>query len=165
MRCISVLTRHAAVLIVATACVATALAQKPGREIDPGHVNVPDGYRIEAVVTNLSVPTTAIFDGADLLIAESGFKNAAPPRVLRVRPDGSFEVLAERGLEPPVTGLLVVDGKLLVSHRGKVSVLEAGGALRDIVTGLPSDGDHQNNQLVLGADGKVYMGQGTVTNS
>ena len=31
--------------------------------------------------------------------------------------------------------------------------------------GLPSDGDHQNNQIVLGPDGRIYFGQGTVTNS
>src|SRR5205823_6281972 len=34
-----------------------------------------------------------------------------------------------------------------------------------IVTDLPSDGDHQNNNIVLGPDGKIYMGQGTRTNS
>jgi hypothetical protein len=67
----TVITRHAAILIVATAFVATAVAQKPGRDIDPRHIGVPDGYRIEAIVANLSVPTTAIFHGDDLLIAES----------------------------------------------------------------------------------------------
>jgi glucose/arabinose dehydrogenase len=164
MRCTSVLTRHAAVLIVATALVATAGAQKPGREIDPGHVNVPDGYRIEAIVANLSVPTTAIFDGDDLLIAESGFKNTAKARVLRIKPHGSVEVVASEGLQGPVTGLATRGETLYVSHMTKVSTVE-GGRLRDIVTGLPSLGDHHNNNIVFGPDGKIYMGQGTVTNA
>lgn len=72
-------------------------------------------------------------------------------------------MVASEGLRPPVTGLLIVDQSLYVSHRGKVSVVE-DGRLRDIVTDLPSEGDHQNNQLALGPDGKIYMGQGTTTN-
>ena len=133
------------------------------REIDPEHVDVEDGYRIEAVVANLTVPTTAIFDGNDLLIAESGFNKAGRARVLRVRPDGSTQEVVSEGLNPPVTGLALREGRLFVSHAGKVSVVE-GAALRDIVTGLRY-GDHSNNKIVFGPDGKLYMGQGTVTNT
>jgi glucose/arabinose dehydrogenase len=143
----------------------TTLAQQAPRRLDAKDIKVPDGYAIEAVVANLSVPTTAIFDGEDLLIAESGWVNTARPRVLRVRPDGQVSVAAGEGLEGPVTGLLVHDGQLVVSHKGKVSVVEVGGRLRDIVTELPSKGDHQNNNLVLGPDGKLYLGQGTTTNA
>jgi glucose/arabinose dehydrogenase len=76
-----------------------------------------------------------------------------------------MEVIASEGLNGPVTGLLVKDGQVYVSHKGKVSVVQGDGTLKDIVTGLPSDGDHQNNNIVLGPDGKIYIGQGTVTNS
>ena len=149
---------------VAFAAPLASRGQEPARAIDVEDFSVPDGYAVEPVVTNLSVPTTAIFDGDDLLIAESGTKNTAKPRVLRVKPGGAVEVVAAEGLMPPVTGLLVIGGKVHVSHKTKVSVVE-GGALRDIVTDLPSLGDHQNNQIVLGPDGKIYIGQGTVTNS
>ena len=141
----------------------TAPAGQAEREIDPEHVDVPDGYRIEAVVANLTVPTTAIFDGNDLLIAESGFNNAGRARVLRVRLDGTTEELVSSGLTAPVTGLALRDGRLFVSHAGKVSAVE-GGKLRDIVTDL-RHGDHSNNKIVFGPDGKLYMGQGTVTNT
>jgi hypothetical protein len=107
--------------------------------------------------------TTAIVDGADLILAESGWQNTAPPRILRITPDFQVNELASEGLQAPVTGLAFVDGKLFISHREKVSVL--GGTLRDIVTGLISTGDHQNNNLLLGPDGKLYQSQGTVTNS
>ena len=136
----------------------------PNRKYDVTHINLADGYRIEPVVINLSVPTTAVFDGPDLLVAESGWANTAPARVLRITPDWQVTVVVTAGLEGPVTGLLVKDDQLYVSHRGKVSVVE-GGTLRDIVTGLPSHGDHQNNNLVLGPDGKIYLGQGTTTNA
>jgi glucose/arabinose dehydrogenase len=162
--------RRAKALVSILTWASTSLAHAqdpgvPGRKIDIDDFDLPAGYRIEAVVANLSIPTTAVFDGADLLIAESGFKNTAAARVLRVRPDGTTEIIAQRGLEPPVTGLLVHDGVVYVSHRGKVSTIQSGGILKDILTGLPSDGDHQNNQIVLGRDGKIYMGQGTVTNT
>lgn len=154
-----VTTMLAASLIFAAA----PAAQQPAREIDAEHIKVPDGYRIEAIVANLSVPTTAIFDGDDLLIAESGFKNTATPRVLRVKPNGKVEIVASEGLKGPVTGLAMVRGNLYVSHMTKVSVVE-NGRLRDIVTDLPSLGDHHNNNIVAGPDGKIYMSQGTVTN-
>jgi glucose/arabinose dehydrogenase len=35
----------------------------------------------------------------------------------------------------------------------------------DILSGLPSFGDHHNNRVVFGPDGKMYFGQGTATNS
>ncbi len=73
--------------------------------------------------------------------------------------------MASRGLEGPVNDLLWHGGRLYISHRGKISVLETGGKIRDLVTGLPSKGDHQNNQMTAGPDGKIYFGQGTASNS
>jgi glucose/arabinose dehydrogenase len=137
----------------------------PERGFDITHVKLNEGYRIEPLISNLSVPTTAAFDGNDLIVVESGWANTAPPRILRITPDWNVTEVASAGLVGPVTGVLVHDGQIFVSHAGKVSVVEAGGALRDIVTDLPSKGDHQNNNIALGPDGKIYMGQGTVTNA
>ncbi len=139
--------------------------QKFGRDFNPASINLEPGYKIEVFAANLSIPTTAIFDGNDLLVAESGFVQTAPPRILRIKPDGSATEVAITGLDGPVTGLLVVNGQLYVSHRDKVSIVQPDKTLKHIVLGLPSDGDHQNNEIVLGPDGKIYMGQGTVTNS
>lgn len=136
---------------------------RAAREIEAEDVNVADGYRLEAVAINLTVPTTAIFDGEDLLVAESGYTNAGQPRVVRIRRDGATEIVASEGLNPPVTGLAVRDGRIYVSHAGKVSIVQ-GGALKDIVTDLPH-GDHHNNKIVFGPDGRIYMGQGTTTNT
>lgn len=133
-------------------------------EPDPTAIKVPEGYVVEAAISGLSVPTTAIFDGEDLIVAESGFGDTAKPRILRISPDGIVSVIASEGLLPPVTGLLMAGDRLYISHRTKVSVV-SGGKLADVVTDLPSNGDHQNNNIVLGKDGRIYMGQGTVTNA
>jgi hypothetical protein len=113
------------------------------REIDTSDISVPEGYAVEAYLANLSLPTSAIFAGDDMIVAESGYNNASSPRVLKISPDGTVEIIAEEGLEPPVTGLLEVDDRIFVSHMGKVSIINENGSLEDIVTDLPSDGDHQ----------------------
>jgi glucose/arabinose dehydrogenase len=159
------LTIAAAAAIVILSGTPTAAVQQEPRRPRSSAVRVPNGYKIEVVVINLSVPTTAIFDGQDLLVAESGWANTARARVLRVTPSGDVRVEAEEGLQAPVTGLLLHQGGLHVSHKGRVSIVRNGRILRDVVSGLPSEGDHQNNNIVMGPDGKIYMGQGTVTNS
>jgi glucose/arabinose dehydrogenase len=42
--------------------------------------------------------------------------------------------------------------------------IHAAGRAEDIVTGLPGHGDHQANYPVVGPDGKLYFGMGSVTN-
>ncbi len=81
-----------------------AYSQEAKRAIHTSAISLQDGYKIEPVVANLSVPTTAIFDGNDLLIAESGFEKTAMPRVLRIKPDVRIETVVQEGLEGPVTG-------------------------------------------------------------
>src|SRR5687768_5575618 len=156
-------------LVAFSALLASSLLDVAAQDPDdvklvPSAIKLPAGYTIEPFMMRLSVPTTAVFDGNDLLVAESGFLNTAKPRVLRIKPDGTVTLIASDGLQAPVTGLLVHNGIVYVSHRGKVSMVE-NGVLKDIVTDLPSLGDHHNNQIVLGRDGKIYMGQGTTTNS
>ncbi len=137
---------------------------------DASKVEVPDGFRAEVVVSGLTYPTSVEFDddGA-MYIAEAGYSygdELPAPRILRVSPEGQIETLVQGNpLVGPLNDLLWHDGRLFISHRGKISVLAPDGEMRDLVTGLPSDGDHHNNQMTVGPDGKIYFGQGTLTNS
>lgn len=135
---------------------------------DPRAAQVPAGFRVEVVAANLEYPTSVEFDDrGGMYVAEAGYysgDSAAHARVLRIMPDGSREVVAD-GLNGPVTDLLWHDGRMYVSHRGKISAIEPDGSVRDLVTDLPSLGDHHNNQMAVGPDGKIYFGQGTATNS
>ena len=128
---------------------------------------VPAGYRVDVVLAGLTYPSSVEFDDSgNMYVAEAGYvygDEAAPTRILRVNTAGVIEPMAQ-DLNAPITDLLWHQGKLFISHRGKVSVLE-NGRVTDIVTDLPSQGDHFNNQLAIGPDGKIYIGQGTASNS
>ncbi|HEX9075489.1 MAG TPA: hypothetical protein VF932_06895, partial [Anaerolineae bacterium] len=135
------------------------------RKFNPTDIRLADGYQIEPVIENLTAPSAAIFNGNNLIIAESGSTRAASGRILRIKPEGSIDVITASGLHGAITGLAIKDGLLYVSSQGKVSRIDSNGRLRDIVTGLPSEGDHQNTNIAFGPDGKLYVGQGTVTNA
>ncbi len=149
------------ILLVSTWFFQTSVPPEPPRKFNPAAVHLPQGYTIQVAITHLSTPTTAIFDGNDLLVAESDF----PARILRIKEDGTVETVVSRGLQGPVAGLALRGGRLYISHKGKVSVAEADGSLRDLVADLPSEGEHQNNHIAFGPDGKLYVGQGTITNA
>ena len=138
---------------------------------DPKACDLPAGFTAQIITTGLNYPTSIEFDDKGLmLIAEAGEApgdEAAQARVIRLVPSGpgviTTEVVADQ-LNAPVNDILWHQGKLYISHRGKISVVE-GGKVRDLVTDLPSLGDHHNTQMSVGPDGKIYFGQGTATNS
>ena len=129
---------------------------------------VPAGYKVEIFMKDLIWPTSIEFDEAgNAYVAEAGYVYGdpfAPARVLRISPDGKITRYADQ-LNGPVTDILWHNGKLYISHKGKISAVEADGRITDLVTGLPSYGDHFNNQMTAGPDGKIYFGQGSATNS
>ena len=135
---------------------------------DPKSAKVPQGYRVEAAWTGLTYPTSVEVDAAGTVyVAEAGFSygdEQAAPRILRLLPDGKKEVFIDKGLMGPINDLLWTGDRLYISHKGMISFWRADG-LHHVVKGLPSFGSHQNNQLTMGPDKRIYFGQGTATNS
>ena len=135
---------------------------------DPAAAWVPAGFEVQVAVKDLIYPTSVELDPqGNMYVAEGGYvygDHAAPARVWRISSQGEMKIIAEQ-LNGPVTDLLFHDGRLYVSHKTKISVIDGSGGLRDLVTGLPSLGDHHNNQIAAGPDGKIYFGQGVATNS
>jgi glucose/arabinose dehydrogenase len=68
------------------------------------------------------------------------------------------------GDQVPVTSIAFYQRKIYVVHGGTVSIIQSDGTLKDIITDLPGQGDHQADSLVF-KDGKMYLSIGTVTNS
>jgi glucose/arabinose dehydrogenase len=141
---------------------------KPSTDI----FNLPPGYKIEPVLWNLTLPSTVTFDdNGTMYVAESGYSYGEfrpIPRILKVDLiHNSTAVLVDRGLNGPITDIEFNkhNGVLYVSHRGIISAVDGRGHIKDLIVGLPSMGDHHNNQIAIGPDGRFYFGQGTVTNT
>jgi glucose/arabinose dehydrogenase len=139
------------------------MALGKARTLNPDDIAVPSKYRIEVFAEGLTAPISLVFtDTGDMLLADAGITDGNG-KVLKRTPNG-FVVIGE-GFVPPLTGINYYRGDIYVSHRGTITGVKPDGKRHDVLSGLPSWGDHHNNQVVFGPDGKMYFGQGTATNS
>jgi glucose/arabinose dehydrogenase len=137
----------------------------------PKDILLPDGYVAELVVGDLNEPVHLCWDDAGAMyVFEAGWKIKSRPRIWKVdAATGSkeqfFELPEDRWKEGgALTGGVWVDGTLYFCNTGTLSRIGPRAGIQDVVTGLPSSGDHHNNHPVLGPDGKIYFGQGSATN-
>lgn len=121
-------------------------------------ISVPSGFRAEIYASGLERPTALAFGPDGLLYAtqETGEivavgRGSASPRV------------AARGFRTPL-GLAWQGTTLFVSAQGSLQRLRlSGGRLigrRTLVDGLPY-GRHQQDNVVIGPDGRLYLGSGS----
>lgn len=141
------------------------------RRYQPRDINVPDGYAVDLVAGGFIAPVHGCFDEAgQMYVCEAGHKSGTPPRVWRVdtttgEREIHYELPTERWVKTgALTGACWHDGDLYLANTDTISRLRADGTLEDLVTGLPGRGDHQTNHPIVGPDGKLYWGQGCVTN-
>ncbi|MDN4608032.1 PQQ-dependent sugar dehydrogenase [Sporosarcina highlanderae] len=133
------------------------------RKLNPDDILVPEGFEIDVFATGLTTPINITFtENGEMLVADSGIADGNG-KVLKQTENG-FSVIAD-GFNPPLTGITVYQGNIYVAHRRFVTMILPDGTKKDIISGLPSNGDHHNNRVVFGRDGKMYFGQGTATNS
>ena len=148
------------------------LIRRGRRSYEPRDVLLPDGYVAEVVCGGLTAPVHACFGPrGEMYVTESGHKSESPPRIYRVDPaTGDKTLVVELGGERWVqsgaaTGAVWHENDLYVANTDTIlRVNPESGAVTDVVTGLPGKGDHQANHPVVGPDGKLYWGQGCVTN-
>jgi glucose/arabinose dehydrogenase len=142
----------------------------PQRPVNPEAIQVPDGYRAEAVVTGLSFPSALSFGpGGELYLSERGGVAGMPvsvPRVLRIDPDGSVNEIGR--LDNPIVGVVYRSGELFIAEDGdapRILRVTAEGELKILVDGLPGGGDHGLAGLALDRNGNLLFALGTRTNS
>lgn len=147
------------------------IVRRGERRYEPSDISVPDGYAVDLVSSGFVAPVHGCFDtSGNLYVSEAGHKSDAPPRIWRVDVTTGertlhYELPAERWVKTgALTGACWHDGDLYLVNTDTVSRLRADGSLEDLVTGLPGRGDHQANHPLIGPDGKLYWGQGCVTN-
>ena len=134
--------------------------------------NLTSGYSIEPVVWNLNAPDSLTFDeNGNMYIGEAGYpltRLPEVPKILKVTPNGNISVFADKGLNSPIVDVVYYnETTLYVSHNHKISIVNlTNGAVKDIIVGLPTNVNHQNNQIAFSPDGKrLYVGIGSATNS
>jgi glucose/arabinose dehydrogenase len=117
-------------------------------------IHVPAGYTVTTFATGLKHPTAMSY---------------GPDGRLYVAQDTGQIVSVTRGTRRPRTfatklvvplGLLWRGRTLYVSESGKVEALRAGVARRTVVAGLPYR-EHQQDAIVAGPDGRLYLGSGS----
>src|SRR5699024_12149768 len=118
--------------------------------------NIEHGNSIEPIYEQLTTPINIIFTHhGDMLVADSGITDGNG-KVLKLTNNG-FKVIAD-GFNAPLTGITEHEGLIYVAHRRFITVLDPSGKKTNIIEGLPSNGDHHNNRVVFGPDGKMYFG-------
>lgn len=125
---------------------------------------VENGYKILAVIHNLRAPTAFCFSPkGDMYVAEIE-DESGNSRVIKIGKYGrKQEVCGD--LTGPIWGVAYYQDRIYIGEKGHISMINQKGQHIDIITGLPCDGDFQNNQMVFGPDGKLYFGMGSATNS
>jgi glucose/arabinose dehydrogenase len=145
--------------------------RRGGRPYNARDVLLPSGYEANVVARDLTAPVHACFgpDGT-MYVTESGHKSESPPRVYAIDTEtGARRLvvdLSDRWTPTgAATGAVWHDGSLFVTNTDTVLRVDPRtGSVTELIGGLPGRGDHQTNYPVVGADNKLYWGQGSVTN-
>jgi glucose/arabinose dehydrogenase len=148
-----------------------SITRRGSRRYAPEDINLPDGYAADLVAGGFTAPVHVCFDPHGMAyVTESGHKSDAPPRIHRVDPrtgDRTLVADLEDRWNPvgAATGAAWHDGALIVANTDSLLRIDPeSGAVEERVTGLPGLGDHHTNHPIIGPDGRVYWGQGCVTN-
>jgi glucose/arabinose dehydrogenase len=138
--------------------VVAAVLLVPAAGAPPVKIVVPSGYRVSTFASGLDNPTAMGWgpDGRLYVTEDTG--------LLVVAGRGSRKpVVVARGLRTPL-GLVWRGRTLFASEQGRLSrFVLRGSALRShrvVVSGLPF-GEHQQDNVVLGRDGRLYVGSGS----
>ncbi|MSQ61918.1 MAG: hypothetical protein EXR43_05005 [Dehalococcoidia bacterium] len=147
--------------------VATPISPSDIRALIASEIRVPTGFTAYRFAEGIQRPTalTLALDGGVWLAEEGGdvYELRNPGDHYRAEPRRCAAAL---GLAVLLGIAFDERGTLFASSRGGISAVEdtnrdgTADRVRNILTGLLT-GDHQNNNLVVGRDGRLYFGLGT----
>ena len=146
------MTRRLALLVLVL-----VLASGGGGSAGSPGISVPAGFRVGVYASGLVRPTALAFGPGGLYATQEGGDVVAVPR------GSSRPRVVAGGFRTPL-GLVWRGRTLFVSAQGALfrAELRGGGLVgrRAIVAGLPF-GRHQQDNVVLGRDGRLYLGSGS----
>jgi plastocyanin/glucose/arabinose dehydrogenase len=137
---------------------------------------VPPGYQVAQYATGFTAATA--FDRApngDLYVLDSGAgfgtsPGGTPPsvkiwKVSNGTPSLVYNGETQTGLTATALGIAVKDENTIFVNDGKgMNVVHSDGSVQHLFD-LPNLGDHANDHIAIGSDGKLYWGEGSATNS
>jgi glucose/arabinose dehydrogenase len=152
--------------------------------IDRQLVEYPAGYELQRFVTDLTAPTCIAFDTDGSKLVAEGERGKEPkiwrfskgsnrPTLFYPHDRGIFNFNFTRSwkMYGPIGGMVVVDGKVIVTHRdendmGVVTALDANGGHKTLCAGFPAQGEHGLTDIVYDPrTNRLWFGCGTATNS
>jgi len=165
----------------------TLLKSEEQITIDRQLVEYPPNTQFKPYITGLTGPTAMAFDSdGSIFIAEGGI-DGRRPRIFGFRADGTYFEIYPRTLQlpklpfnipgqskwrlcGPIGGMVVAHGRVYVSHRdendrGVITAFGYDGSHATIVADLPAQGDHSVTDIAVAANGRIYFGVGSATNS
>ncbi|MEO6647597.1 MAG: hypothetical protein ABIN89_14505 [Chitinophagaceae bacterium] len=165
-------------LIILAATVFFVSCKPNNVHTDLSAIRVPEGFKIEKVVSGLSFPTSITWDNKqNLYVVEAGggFLQEPPPaRILKIDGGTTKEIvnLTAKGLVAPVVGLTCYNNSFYITHRasnmsGAVSRVSIDGStIKQILSGfLDAGSEHPLNDIRMGPDGRMYLAVGPAANS
>lgn len=137
---------------------------------------VPAGYQISQFASGFTAATA--FDRApngDLYVLDSGsgfgFPSTGPQPTVKVwkvsggTPTLVFNGDTQQGLVPPALGIAVKDDdSIFVNDGNGLNRVHRDGSVQHLID-LPAQGDHADDHIAIGKDGKLYWGEGSATNA
>jgi plastocyanin/glucose/arabinose dehydrogenase len=139
-------------------------------------VVVPNGFQVREFASGLGAAIAAsVAPNGDLYVLSSGFPGFSgnnppgPVMIWKIAPDGTktkvYDASATPGLKSIALGIFVKNpDTIFVNDSEGIKRLHADGSSQ-LLAKLANLGDHGNDHIALGPDGKLYWGNGSATNS
>ena len=169
-------------------CIQFLNAQTLVEDDDVPGMLIAEGYDLSLMVDGLNFPSNiALGPDGQIWVTEAGGFPDLPPALKQINIDANGQATATTVLAPnmmppgmlagPFTDVHFWNGMVWLSHRqtgangwtvgalSRFNATDPVGTFETVLTNLPSTGDHSNNVVVFGADGRGYIGLGSATNS
>lgn len=143
------------------------------RTLNAKDIALIPGYKIEVLTKGLTFPSALTFDASgQLYVIEAGYSYGevwGVPQLIRIGDNGQQTVIAKGSRNGPWTGITFHNNYFYVAEGGeatggKILRISPEGDIKELISNLPSVGDHHTNGPVI-RDGYIYFGQGSATNS
>jgi plastocyanin/glucose/arabinose dehydrogenase len=137
---------------------------------------VPSGYQVREVASGLGAAiASSVAPNGDLYVLASGFPGfeagakPGPVEIWKVTAAGQtskvYSSATTPGLVPVALGIAAKDeDTIFVNDADGLKRLHKDGSTQ-LLAKLPNLGDHNNDHIAFGPDGKLYWGEGSATNS